>query len=626
MKSAIHRGQWDMIDDPADKRKALVVFDTLPDKVKALLNDYFKPSVQVFFKHSIIDVLLPDGQAALDYFRNYKLPSGMSLGSDKIPALVTAARYCELISIISAAGGKEKLKKLGLSKAEFYTAITTRIKSEMIPLPGNYANLVNKVSEFKAEGFGVLVSKKYGNQNTAKLNNDQKQFLIARYGQATKPDVVKVHAELMALSKLNGWPEVTERCCALYLNQPEVMPIWYFGRHGVQAWKNKFEHHAKLAAPLFRDSLWCSDGTKLNFFYLDENGKMSSAQQMYLVVDVYSEMILGWSVTKSENYAATVSAYKMAVRHSGAKPYQILYDNGGAHKSKENQDFFNRLAKAQFPAKPYNGQSKPIESLIGRFQKQLMRDLWFFTGQNITTRTDNSQANLEFIKANWKNLPTLEQVIALLKQLVEAWNAGKHPHKDCSRAEAYHQSTSPVSQPIDVLDMVDLFWLFTPEPITYRRGGIKITVHGISYEYEVMGSNNQPDVDWLNAHVMDKFIVAYDTDDMANVRLYQQFNDGLRFVAIAENKQLAPRALADYTDNSAENIRAMLQVRKTQKQDVIKRLNNATESANIPSEQQAAYDLMFGKKSDVITAEDSVLITQMSLYAETASASLKRLD
>jgi hypothetical protein len=626
IKSATYRRSWEFINDPSDKRKALVRYETLPAGVKAIVDSFYTPDVLTYLRKAGLEAMLPDSTEALNFYRAYRLHDGTGLGIERISAYTQAARYCQLIASVSAAGGVSKLKQIGLSKAEFYAAVVEAIKKQELALPATYKKLMEKVAEFKASSYVALVSKRFGNTSAEKLNDEQKNWLIARAGQTTKPDTVKMHRELMALSALNGWPQVTERCCQLFLNRPEVMPVWYLGRHGVEMWKNKFEHHAKLAAPSFRDSIWCSDGSKLNFFYRDENGKVSSAQQMYFVTDVYSEIIIGWSISRSENYATVVSAYKKAIQFSQAKPYQILYDNGGAHNSKEQQEFFKRLSNAHFPAKPYNGQSKPIESIIGRFQKQVMRDLWFFTGQNITSRTDNSTANLAYIRDNAKSLPTLEQVTALMADLVNTWNSAKHPKHSQTRIELYQQSVSPVAQPVDYLDMVDLFWLYAGRELTYRRGGISITVHGQQYEYEVLGENNQPDVTWINAHVLDKFIVAYDPEDMTHVRLYQRFGEELRFVSAATQKAIYPRALADFDENTSSEIRTMLNVRNEQQKAIRERLETATEMSGIASEQEVAYKLLFGKKEDVITAEDSYVITQMSLYADGAKASLKRIE
>ena len=45
--------------------------------------------------------------------------------------------------------------------------------------------------------------------------------------------------------------------------------------------------------PSLRDSLWYSDGTKLNYYYRDAKGERRTLF-MYVVMDTYSEVFLGY--------------------------------------------------------------------------------------------------------------------------------------------------------------------------------------------------------------------------------------------------------------------------------------------------------------------------------------------
>jgi len=88
--------------------------------------------------------------------------------------------------------------------------------------------------------------------------------------------------------------------------------------------------------------------------------------------------------------------------------------------------FFQKLSHLAINTAPYNGRSKTIESAFGRFQSQVMHKLWFFTGQNITTKKEESRPNMEFILANKENLPTLDEAIKQYKECRAEWNAAKH--------------------------------------------------------------------------------------------------------------------------------------------------------------------------------------------------------
>lgn len=617
---------WEFTNDPDDRRRVLVRYDVLKEQYKKVVDQHYLPNAFSYYRSTIIELLLPDGAEALAFYREYRLGDGTGLPADRIYSYTLAARYCSMVIEVGNTGGKAKLARLGMSKQSFYEAVAAQIAVKEIPLPKAYTKLMAKVREFQKDGFASLVSKKYGNSNSGKLTDQQKSWIIARYAQVTKPDARTVHQELLQHGRKQDWPVVSESCVHKFLLRPDVAQLWHLGRHGKQVWKNRYEHHARLVLPAFRDALWCSDGSKLNFFYRDSAGKISSAQQIYMIADVYSEAILGWHISKSENYSAQYAAFKMAVNHAQAKPYQLLYDNQGGHKAGVSQEFFSRLCKHHFPAAPYNAQSKPIEMIIGRFQHKVMSQFWFFTGQNITARSLDSRAVTDYIKQRIDKLPTLDEVAALMKQLVEQWNAGINSRTGKARLASYHESINPTHTAIDYTDMVDLFWLKTDRPVTYTRGGLRLEVHGVRYEFEVMTDAGQPDVQFMRKHVQDKFVVAYDPDDLSHVRLYQEYSDGLRFIAAAYEKQSHPRALQDYSEDSAAGIRNMMRVRKEQLNGVQAALQQIKEESGVLNEEDAAYLLMHGDKSGIITAEDSILINRMGLYSDGNASENQILD
>ena len=69
-----------------------------------------------------------------------------------------------------------------------------------------------------------------------------------------------------------------------------------------------------------RDTLWYGDGTKLNLYYRDEDGKVRTTM-VYEVVDAYSEVLLGYYISDHENFEAQYNAYRMAIQVSGHKPF-----------------------------------------------------------------------------------------------------------------------------------------------------------------------------------------------------------------------------------------------------------------------------------------------------------------
>ena len=130
----------------------------------------------------------------------------------------------------------------------------------------------------------------------------------------------------------------------------------------------------KTRMPQLRDALWYGDGTKLNLYYKNEQGKMCTTS-VYEVMDAYSETLLGYDIAPNENFDSQYRAYRMAVETSGSRPYEIVTDNQGGHSKGDAIGFFQRITILHRPTMPYNGNSKTIESAFGRFQSQILLSL-----------------------------------------------------------------------------------------------------------------------------------------------------------------------------------------------------------------------------------------------------------
>lgn len=273
-------------------------------------------------------------------------------------------------------------------------------------------------------------------------------------------------------------------------------------------------------------------------------------------MDAYSEVLLGYYISDSENYEAQYHAYRMAIQISGHKPYEIVYDNQGGHKKLENNDFFDKICHIHRPTAPYSGQSKTIESAFGRFQSQELNKDWRFTGMNVTTKKLSSRPNLEFVSENDDRLFTLEELKTHYAEARKAWNEAKHPATGIPRIEMYKNSVNEETEVVTIHDMIDIFWLWTKRPATFTDSGIEVTIDKKKIPYEVFAEPGVPDHEWRRRNTYRKFYVKYDPYDTTSVQLYWKDKaGGLRKDRVAELYKVVHRAIQDQKENEAEFIR-----------------------------------------------------------------------
>lgn len=438
-------------------------------------------------------------------------------------------------------------------------------------LPGTLARLKTRLKAWKADGYQSVVSGKLGNSSALKITGDFLKLIVA-----LKRSKVPVYTDAQLFEKANeiaekrGWKPIRSLSgMKKWLNSHAVEPLWYDAVYGEQAARQRYGRKHKTALPTRRDTLWYGDGTKLNLYYRDEQGKVRTTQ-VYEVIDAMSEVLLGYCISDTEDYEAQYHAYRMAIQKSGHKPYEIVYDNQGGHKKLDSDGFIGKICRVHRPTQPYNGESKTIESVFGRFQAQVLHKDWRFTGQNVTAKKASSRPNVEFIEANKDSLYTLEELKDAYAAARKEWNEGVHPATGERRIDMYEKSVNEETQEVTLHDMVDMFWVFTKRMATFTDQGLQVTIKGEKRQYEVCSSPGVPDHEWRRKHTYERFIVAYDPYDFASIRLYTKGTDGsLRFERTAEPYILIHRALQD--QQGTDDAKFIRQEQEANLQDRIER-------------------------------------------------------
>lgn len=454
------------LKNPQDKRCDLFPYEQLAPKYKLLVDSKFT-NVYEYHAACIIKQYLKEDLKAYEFYHQYKLDTGEGLPEQYIEKYIKAAEWLNLLLVFEAEtkGFKQKYK---MTREQFWDNVVKILVAESIELPTSTRHLQPKIAKYRTEGYASIISGRFGNTTSKKITESGERWLIANFGSPVKRlsiEALYLQYNEYALTKGNK-PLKDKETLRVFLNKPAITKQWYGSRYGELKFKEKYGYQLKTHLPTFRDALWYSDGTKMNFSYRGKDGK-EAKMQVYEVLDVYSECLLGYHISASENYEAQYNAYRNAIMFSQAKPYEIKYDNQGGHKKLKNGDFLKDIARISVNTQPYNGNSKTIENAFSRFQSQVMSRYWYFTGQNITAKKLESKENTEFVLNNIKELPSLEEAMAAYELCRTVWNNGINNSIGLPRKAAYLASTNPHHSPVDYLQMVDLFWITKAEPLTY---------------------------------------------------------------------------------------------------------------------------------------------------------------
>lgn len=535
----------------------LIDFDSLPAKYKAEWIARHGDPREMEKKKSFLQRIKPD-TAARDCFTEYRYGDN----GEKCLEVDTINEYCNDAAILNAvreliADTVQARAKSGRSTPKLWETIVRHVDTARefykCNLPKNPISFKRKYERYMNEGYYGLIHSGYGNRNSAAVNDEQGEALLLELlshgNKLAAPAVVEAY-NLWAAA--NGRREVTERTVINYKLEHEYEIS--MRRDGKKSWADKYDKVIRRERPSAPLLLVNSDDNDLDLYFKAEytakvKGQLVTIKndwfrlKMYVVLDAYCDYVLGYAVGPDMTVELVREAYRNAANHvkelTGGRYlwHQIVADHW---QLKNLQPFYE--AQATFtPPSIGNARSKVIERFFGNTWHNELKRYNNYAGQNITAKT---KSNPDFIAANAKNRPTLDEGYHQVAQFVKSLRALKWKNTGKSRqqvwVEGFQASEKARARAISEEQYLMIFGKRhemkggRPAPEKISNGGIKPTIGGVEYFYEV------PDAIYRSA-VGKTVNIYYDPADMS--RVLATDNKNLRFVACTD--QAAKMALAD---------------------------------------------------------------------------------
>ena len=602
LDSLIRRGNTERIKRGGGEGScALIVYNSLPEKYRQRYESIYGDPVELFKKAAMKDKMIINEEARrfYEYFEYCLNGVQTHLSGKLIDEYTVNASVLNLL--VNDLKNKVRLRKqMNNSNGDVWEIITGSLEklreTYNHTLPNNLSRIQDKIRKYNKPvvyneikypyDYTSIISGKIGNKSTLKITKEVGELLIA-LKRSRKPvftdtqiferfneiELPKHNAEVS--DPKDRWkPLKSRKSMVAWLNQEDIVPLWYDATNGELAARQKFNIKINTELASKRDVRWEGDGTKLNLYYRGEDGKLHTCT-VYEVIDTYSEALLGYWISETENYWQQYHAFRMAVQNTRRKPYEIVTDNQGGAKTKRMQDFMKAISRVPRATMPNNPQSKTIENVLGRFQQQVLHQLYGFTGQNITTKKDSSKPNLEFVNANIDKLPTLAELKEKYIELREMWNGERvmltteklltHPGEKIPRMEMYLNSANELAPEVTEREMAESFWLWTDKPSTFNPDGIEIEVNKEKYKYDVFAQDETDTIDvaWRQRNTYRKFWVKFDPYDMSQIKLYWEDKAGeRRFERLASPPVVIHRAIQDQQEGEMATVRRIIDLNK----------------------------------------------------------------
>lgn len=578
-------------------RAGLIEFSSIPEAlknqiIKAFGNPYLKDD-RVTFTNQIVQ-----DQKAIDYFKSYRYEDGTGIPNKRQTQYILDAEILNLYnSLIIAYETKCKTNNRKQTKGALkikLSAIINDLKAECFPntpiskyphkLPSNIRALDRKCFGYIKEGFSFLIHKNANNKAAQKIKGVVAKWLIANYSMPNKIVIPVLHAMYEREALKRNWVALSESAIYKWLHEPTQERQWMISRDGIETFRNKYGHKlVRDKSTWFPNAYWAIDGSKIDWLhYYDNTMGMAAKLKIDIVIDAYSEKVIGYSFSETETHEDHFKAVKMAFQESQAKPFLFTYDGQSGHTSSRMQALYGKMVAKKGGTHYQHAvgrHSSPVEQIFARFQQQTLNQWWFSDKQSVKARTDKSKPNMDFLLENRHKLLTKEKLVAAFKVSVNEWNDAKHPKFNETRSEVY--THEPImKEEVNYLEMIDLFWIYSNDTITYKADGIKPQITNTKYHFEVYNVNGEIDLRFRERYVGSKFFVKYDPEQLDNyVSLYIKLPNGdKRFIADAQpvrKQQQIPALMTegdkaqtakDYNVRKVEEAAARKQIEQIQRE------------------------------------------------------------
>lgn len=572
---SIGSGSFKFLDDPNDKRKVLIEFDSLKPEHKAKFEMRFGKPQDVLAKQPIRNMIEKDAKAE-EFFLSYKYDSNKSLPIETVNSLSQAASFLNML--IKVETNKKEIKKmLGLSLADFWLKVGEVITDDKIDLPTSFKRLREKLGEYKEQGYTSLISKHFGNTRALKVSSElAESLLLELISQPYHDDVVicrnynkwaiENNHEPITPATVGKWRRDNE---ALISGNKKGSKVWY-NTHGKQIMRKR------PSAPLL---LIGSDDNDLDLYFQEAvtNKKGHTVVNYFhrfkliVVMDAFNDYILGYAQADVVTADLVRLAFVDAMHHikeltgSWFLPHQLQTDQWGKGTLTE---FYSSFAHYT-PATAKVARAKYIEQAFGKKWHQHLKCYPNYAGHNITAQ---SKINEDALALNKKNFPDRELAPQQIEHFIDSMrnlvNDSTGLTKQQEWLQAFRQSAKSQEKQINDMQFLHLFGFPHDYANRISNKGLTPSLNGVDRVFEI------PEEFYLMT-VGKKVNLIYDPLDFSRVLV----TDGgsLRFIATEYEK--LPSALADFMPNDRARLNQKLNEKrrhvefiaqqKSQRQDLL---------------------------------------------------------
>lgn len=262
--------------------------------------------------------------------------------------------------------------------------------------------------------------------NNLKLTEIWQKKILSLYSKMNNPSKVSVHKKINADRLEKGLDSVSYATVSQFLSKPVIQNSSLLKRKGDKYFNNIVNPYISRYVNKV-SSVWEIDATKTPFLVKRKGGKITRMTLM-IVIDTYSNRIIGYSIGFAENADLVKRALFMAFSKTGHLPKQLVHDNGTAFISKELstiKDYMDYWGTKWISGKVGNPKNKSrVERTFGTLNTVVFKEIEGYLGEGIQSTRKDAHPSEELMVEYWKkkNIRTEEALKKTISKSVLEFN------------------------------------------------------------------------------------------------------------------------------------------------------------------------------------------------------------
>ena len=549
---------------------ALITVSSLPDTYKTKVRaQYPNPGMEVLM--AWLDSNYERDQKAVAFFSDWRSQCGHAFADEKHVAeyVANASVLNACIKLYENASAVHKTMGMKYDWAKMAKAVEGYRLKTGHTLPSSMLRFRQKVNEYKKYGYGCLISKKFGNQTSRKVDIKMERLILAIAIQPNKPfntSVLEMYnmfvcgeldvydpetGELLNpddyTDKKTGEPQtLSEGTIVNYLNKPKNQVLIH---HALEDWET-FMHEDRPHVHRHDGEFSLSQITADDVDLTRKLGDTKKRVHAYYMYDDLSQCVIGAAYGRLKDQLLVVECFRdmfrLLARNGWGMPAGIEVEN---HLMSDYKDGFLQAGVAfsfVHYCAPLNSQEKRAEALNGAKKRSIIHKnhegIGRFYGKGKWRMKSKKVSDGENDTYEERQYFSYEQLIEEDKADNYEWNHSLHPNQKkypgMTRWEVLEANINPTLETMNTLTLAR--YIGEKVPTTIRRN----SVVRVCYEDWWL---SQPDVlEKLepNNYKVDAYYLPDEEGKPTDVYLFQ----GNRYIDKVEKVETFNRVMAEQTE------------------------------------------------------------------------------